>query len=204
MVLTHFTFFLLQNVDDHSCSTYLRKLLTTQRSKVCKRLICLLPTDMQMMPFYVPKTSPWHDSGNNWHNDIRKTALWVFFFLLGLHPWHMEVPRLEVESELQLLAYTTATATQDLSCACDLYRSSQQHQVPNPLKETRDWTRILMDSSWTTQRELSWVFFLLFIYVFIYLLILGPHLRHVEVSRLGVELKLRPGPMPQLVATPVP
>ena len=28
---------------------------------------------------------------------------------------HMEVPRVGVESELQLLAYNTATATQDLS-----------------------------------------------------------------------------------------
>jgi len=31
-----------------------------------------------------------------------------FFFVfvfLGLHPWHMEVPRLGVELELQLLAY---------------------------------------------------------------------------------------------------
>ena len=27
---------------------------------------------------------------------------------LGLHPWHMDVPRLGVELELQLLAYTTA------------------------------------------------------------------------------------------------
>ena len=27
--------------------------------------------------------------------------------------WHMEGPRLGVESELQLLAYTTATATMD-------------------------------------------------------------------------------------------
>ena len=34
-----------------------------------------------------------------------------FFCLLGLHPWHMEVPMLWVKSELQLLACTTATAT---------------------------------------------------------------------------------------------
>ena len=27
--------------------------------------------------------------------------------------WHMEVPKLEVKSELQLLAYTTATAMQE-------------------------------------------------------------------------------------------
>ena len=36
----------------------------------------------------------------------------------------MEVPRLGVESELQLPAYTTATATQDLSRACD-YTTAQ-------------------------------------------------------------------------------
>ena len=36
-----------------------------------------------------------------------------FFVFLGLHPRHMEVPRLGLKSELQLLAYTTATATPD-------------------------------------------------------------------------------------------
>ena len=45
----------------------------------------------------------------------------VFFFLvfLGLYPQHMEVPRLGVESELQLPAYATATAIPDLSYICD-------------------------------------------------------------------------------------
>ena len=41
-------------------------------------------------------------------------------FLLGPSPWHMEVPRLRVELELQLLAYTTATAMQDPRLVCDL------------------------------------------------------------------------------------
>ena len=36
-----------------------------------------------------------------------------FFFFLGLHLQHMEVPRLGVKLELQLPAYTTATAMQD-------------------------------------------------------------------------------------------
>ena len=36
-----------------------------------------------------------------------------FFFLLGLCLWHMEIPRLGAESELQLLAYTTTTGTPD-------------------------------------------------------------------------------------------
>ena len=35
-----------------------------------------------------------------------------FVLFLELHLQHMEVPRLGVESELQLPAYTTATATQ--------------------------------------------------------------------------------------------
>ena len=34
-----------------------------------------------------------------------------FFFFLGPHPWHMEVPRLGVELKLQVLAYAIITAT---------------------------------------------------------------------------------------------
>ena len=37
----------------------------------------------------------------------------IFFFFLGPHQRHMVVPRLGVEAELQLPAYTTATATPD-------------------------------------------------------------------------------------------
>ena len=36
-------------------------------------------------------------------------------FWKGTHSWHMELPRLGVESVLQLQAYTTATATTDLT-----------------------------------------------------------------------------------------
>ena len=38
-----------------------------------------------------------------------------FFLFLGSYPRHMEVPRQGVKLELQLLAYTTATATSDPS-----------------------------------------------------------------------------------------
>ena len=73
----------------------------------------------------------------------------IFFFsFLGPHLWHMEVPRLGVESELQLLAYTTASATWDPSCICDLHHSSRQCQIPDPLSEAKDRTHILMDISW--------------------------------------------------------
>ena len=73
----------------------------------------------------------------------------VFFFVfLGLHLRHMEVPGLGIESELQLLAYTTATATPDPKYICDLYHSSWQHQILNLLSKTRDRTYIFMDTSW--------------------------------------------------------
>ena len=38
------------------------------------------------------------------------SKLFFPFFFLGPHWWHMEVPRLGVKLEIQLLAYTTATA----------------------------------------------------------------------------------------------
>ena len=44
----------------------------------------------------------------------------------------MEIPRLGVELELQLLAHTTVTATQDPSC---------------PLSRARDQICVLMDAS---------------------------------------------------------
>ena len=58
----------------------------------------------------------------------------------------MEVPRLGVESELQLPAYATATAIPDLCHICELYCSLQQRQILNPLSEARDRTCILMDT----------------------------------------------------------
>ena len=69
------------------------------------------------------------------------------FSFLRLHPQHMEVPRLGVKSKLQLATYTTATVMPDPNCICDLYHSSQQHQILNPLSRDRDWTCILMDTS---------------------------------------------------------
>ena len=60
--------------------------------------------------------------------------------------WHMEVPSLWVKSELQLLAYATATAMWDLRRVCDLHHSSQQCWILNPLSETWDRTYILVDT----------------------------------------------------------
>ena len=86
------------------------------------------------------------------------------FVFLGLLLWHMEVPRLGVELELQLSAYTTATPTWDPSCICNLHHSSWQCRILNPLSEDRDWIPFLMDTSWfryhwaTTERLLYFVF----------------------------------------------
>ena len=60
----------------------------------------------------------------------------------------MEVPRLGVKSELQLLAYTIATAMQDPGQGCDLHHSSRQRQILNPLSEARNQTQTLMVPSW--------------------------------------------------------
>ena len=60
-----------------------------------------------------------------------KSESGFFFFgvtFLGLYPQYMNVPKLGVKSELQLLAYTTAIAMQD----------------PQPLSKARDPTCILV------------------------------------------------------------
>ena len=67
-----------------------------------------------------------------------------FFYFLGPHLWHMEVPRLGVESELQLPAHTTATAILDLSHFCDLHHNSWQFWILNLLIKARDRTCVLM------------------------------------------------------------
>ena len=75
-------------------------------------------------------------------------VLFCFVFCFLEPPlWHVEVPRLGVESELQLPAYTTATAVQDPSHTCDLHHSSGQCRILNPLIEARDQTHILMDTN---------------------------------------------------------
>ena len=78
-----------------------------------------------------------------------------FFFLLLFRaaPWHLGGSQARggigaavgVESEWQLPAYTTVTATQDPNRICNLHHSSQQHWILNPLSEARDGTHILTD-----------------------------------------------------------
>ena len=73
--------------------------------------------------------------------DLTDFIYFFFFpFFLGLQVWHVKVLGLGVELELQLPAYTTATAAQDLTLFCDLHHSSLQRWILNPLSEARDRT----------------------------------------------------------------
>ena len=76
----------------------------------------------------------------------------VFFFFCFLEPClqYMEVPRLGVKSELQLPAYTIAAAMWDPRHICDLHHSSQQHQIPSPLRP-----RIRLTFLWIIVRFVS-------------------------------------------------
>ena len=60
---------------------------------------------------------------------------------------HMQVPRLGVESKLQLLAYTTAPATPDLSQESPTYTAHSNTCSLTQLSEARDQTYILMHTS---------------------------------------------------------
>ena len=65
--------------------------------------------------------------------------------LLGQHVRHMDVTRLGVQLELQVLAYTAAT--HDPSHVHDLHHSSGQRRIINPLSRARAQTCILRDTS---------------------------------------------------------
>ena len=76
-------------------------------------------------------------------------SLYIYIFvvvvcLFRAALYHMAVPRLGVQSELQLVTYATATRMQDLSHVCDLHLSSWQHWILNPLCKARDRTHNLM------------------------------------------------------------
>ena len=77
-----------------------------------------------------------------------RRIVFIYFVLVfsGPHLQHPEVPRLGVESESQLPASTTATATRDLSHIQNLHHSSWQRHILNPLNEARDPTCVRMDT----------------------------------------------------------
>ena len=60
---------------------------------------------------------------------------------------HVEVLRPGVKWDLQLPAYAAATAARDPGLVCDLDSSSRPRWVPNPLREARDQTCVLMETT---------------------------------------------------------
>ena len=95
-----------------------------------------------------------HFKGDNNFKSIQNLYIFthLHFFLSfvfsGPHLRHMKVPRLGVQSELQLPAYARATAMPDPSHVCDLHHSSWQCRIPKPLRKARDWTHNVMVPSW--------------------------------------------------------
>ena len=67
-------------------------------------------------------------------------------FVLGLHPWNMEVPRLGWDRGGAARGRIRATAVS--LCHSHPHHSSQQRRILNSLREARDGTRILMATSW--------------------------------------------------------
>ena len=85
---------------------------------------------------------------------------WSFIFL-GLHPWHMEVPRLGMNQSCSHRPTTTATATPDMNRICDLQHRSWQCWIADPLSKARDHTCVLVDASqicfrWATMGTPPW------------------------------------------------
>ena len=74
--------------------------------------------------------------------------LLFFFCLFRVTPKAYRSSQARVKKELQLLAYTTAPAMPDPNCPFDLYHSSWQRWILNPLRhfEARDPTCLLMDT----------------------------------------------------------
>ena len=90
---------------------------------------------------------------------IYKYTLFLSFCFEGCSLGIWRFPGWGVKSELQLLTYTTTTATQDPRRICDLHHRSRQHGILNPLSEARDRTCNLMVTSRVVttepQRELQ-------------------------------------------------
>ena len=87
---------------------------------------------------------PWKNRRAGFQPQIsRRPVFCVYVCLFGAALAAYDVWKflgLENESELQVPAYTTATAAPDPSRVCDLHHSSQQCQTLKPLSKARDGT----------------------------------------------------------------
>ena len=84
-----------------------------------------------------------------------QNLFFYFYFLdfLGPLPQHLKVPRLGVESAVAAsLPYSHSNAGSEPRLWC----TPQLTATPNALSKTRDWTHVLMDSSWF---HYHWIYF---------------------------------------------
>ena len=152
---------------NQSCSCCLHHSQGHIRSKLHLQPMLQLATPPDLQPMSEARTEPASSQKQHWvlnplsHN---RNSFSLFFKEIGYHHSsakltqvcycfgffqgcrYTKVPRLGVESELQLLSY--ATATWDPSLICELHHSSRQRWILDPLNEARDRTCILMDASW--------------------------------------------------------
>ena len=73
------------------------------------------------------------------------TLSFLFFSLIGLYLRHSQA-RGQIQATAAGLCHSHSKW--DPSPVCYLHHSSWQHRIPDPLREARNWTRILMDTSW--------------------------------------------------------
>ena len=82
-------------------------------------------TALEHDPFPSPRDQLLPTEGPKWGVSVYFYILYFYLLVfLGPYSWHMEGLRLQVELELQLQAYTTATAMTHPSHICDLHHSS--------------------------------------------------------------------------------
>ena len=97
------------------------------------------------MEALIEKNSLWFQSNLQKCLYVERNILKGFFFVVVVLffraiPTAYGSSQARGQMEQQLPADTTATATSNLSCICDLYYSSWQCRILNPLIEARDWT----------------------------------------------------------------
>ena len=93
---------------------------------------------------FKPPTCPFSSKAS-----MNNITTWLFFFFLIAFQGHTHGTwKFPGQGSNQSCSCRRATATPDLSCICDLHHSSRQRWILNPLIEARDWTCVLMDTSW--------------------------------------------------------
>ena len=105
--------------------------------------LCISSSQHPLQPDTVsPQSSP--DSLDQFQFGDSPVLIYIFInFLL-----FRAIPAARGQIGAELPAYTTAIATWDPGCICDLHHSPWQRWILNPLIKAWAQTHILMDTSW--------------------------------------------------------